>query len=190
MVALGCCLAIGCGGGGGNPASPSAPPEPAAYATSLTYTDPPLSGYSLQADPASNGTSHLVLNLVGPAGTAAQGVSFFLTADPASVTWSKTGWSTYLLPGATFNLGAAPQALVAGLLPNGGLQAGIFQKSGTATYGSAPLVSVALDLNQGTLASGTAVALAPTAGQQAVFLDGQSQVQPLPAIQVGTLVAR
>jgi hypothetical protein len=188
LVVLGCCLAMGCGGGGGSTASH---PDPTVYATSLTYANPPLSGYSLQADPASNGTSHLVLNLMGPAGTAAQGVSFFLSADPAAVTWSRTGWSTYLLPGTTFSLGAAPQALVAGLLPDGGLQVGIFQKSGTATYGSAPLVSLALDLDPGTVASGTTVALAPTAGQTAVFLDGQGQVQPLPAaIQVGTLAAR
>jgi hypothetical protein len=195
LAALGCCLAIGCGGGGGGTTAGTAPVTPPApsstYATTLVYSNPALSGYSLQADPASNGTGHLVLNLVGPAGTAAQGVSFFLTADPASVTWSKAGWSTYLLPGSVFDLGTAPQALAAGLLPDGGLQAGLYQKSGTAAFGSAPLASVALDLVPDAVTPGTTVSLAPTAGQQAVYLDGQGQVQPLPAaIGIGTLVAR
>ncbi len=89
-----------------------------------------------------------------------------------------------------FDLGAAPQALAAGLLPGGGLQAGLYQKSGTATFSSAPLASVALDLIPDAVTAGTTVALAPTAGQQAVYVDGQDRVQPLPAaIGIGTLVA-
>ena len=72
----------------------------------------------------------------------------------------------------------------------GGLQAGLYQKSGTATFSSAPLASVALDLIPDAVTAGTTVALAPTAGQQAVYVDGQDRVQLLPAaIGIGTLVA-
>ena len=179
-------LLCGCGGGASAPSGSSAPA--AAYATVLTYTNPPPGGYTLQAEPASNGTAHLVLDLVGPSGTVAQGVSFFLTADPAKVTWSQSG-TGYAVPGAVFSLGAAPQAFVT-QVSAGALQVGIYQKSGVATYGSAPLVTLALDLKPGAVSPGSTVALAPTAGQQAVFVDQNGAVELFPeAIAVGALVA-
>ena len=182
-------LLCGCGGGASAPSGPSAPA--ATYATVLTYTNPPLGGYSLQAEPASNGTAHLVLDLVGPAGTASQGVSFFLTANPAMVSWSQGSGSAYATPGSVFNLGAAPQAFITQVSASGNLQVGLFQKSGTATYGSAPLVSVALDLLPGAVVPGAVVGLAPTSGQFAVYVDNSGAVQPFPApIAVGTLMAR
>lgn len=177
-------LLPGCGGG--PPANAVTP----AYAKTLTYTNPPLGGYSLQAAPSSNGTSHLVLNLVGPSGAVARGVSFFLTADPALVSWSPGTGSAYATPGAVFNLGSAPQAFTSKVSAAGALQVGIYQKAGPATYGAAPLASVALDLKTGVVTSGSTVALAPTAGQQAVYVDANGAVQPFAApIAVGTLVA-
>ena len=193
--ALALLLLCGCGGGGSSPAPASAPaPSPASpaktYATALTYTNPPLGGYSLQAEPASNGTAHLVLDLVGPAGTAAQGISFFLTADPAQVSWSQGSGSAYATPGTVFSLGSAPQAFLAKVSAAGALQVGIYQKSGTATYGSAPLVTLALDLDPDAVSPGSAVALTPTSGQQAVYVDPSGTVHPFPqAIAVGTLLA-
>jgi hypothetical protein len=179
----------GCGGGGGSSSSgPSA--SPTVYATVLTYTNPPLGGYSLQAEPASNGTAHLVLDLVGPSNTVAQGISFFLSADPAMVSWSRQG-AAYAAPGTVFSLGSAPQAFVTKVSIAGDLQVGIYQKSGGATYGSAPLVSLALDLKPGAVSPGAAVALAPTAGQQAVLVGQSGTVQPFPeVIAVGALVAQ
>jgi hypothetical protein len=172
-----------CGGSGaGSSAAASS------YATTLSYVNPPLSGYSLQAA-SGNNTSHLVLNLVGPSGSAAQGVSFFLSADPSKVAWSKgTGTPSYATPGNVFNLGATPQAFVTSVSAAGVLQVGIFQKGGTATFGSAPIVTLALDLAATTLAPGTSVAL--TVPQQAVYVDGTGTVKPFAtAIAVGTLVA-
>jgi hypothetical protein len=182
-------LLAGCGGGASSPA-PSSDTPPAAYATRLSYTNPPLSGYSLQAEPASNGTSHLVLDLVGPAGTVARGVSIFLTADPAKVSWSQGSGSAFATPGTVFNLGSAPQAFVAKVSAAGALQAGIYQKAGTATYGSAPLVTLALDLKPGAVSPGSAVALAPSAGQVPVYVDQNGIVEAFgQAIAIGTLVA-
>ena len=179
-------LLAACGGGGGG--SSSGPPT--GYATSLSYTNPTSTGYSLQADLATNNTSHLALNLVGPSGTVAQGVSLFLTADPAIVSWFKAANSAYATPGTVFNLGTAPQAFIARVSSPGMLQVGLFQKSGSATYDGAPLFTVALELQAGKVPSGTPVALAATAGEKAVYVDGNQNVQPLPAIAIGQLIAQ
>jgi hypothetical protein len=175
-------LLAACGGGGSGAG-------PAAAATTLTYTNPPLSGYSLQAVPASNHTGQLTLNLVGPTGQVAQGVSIFLTADPAMVTWAKTA-GAYAVPGTVFTLGPAPQAFITSVSAAGGLQVGLYQKTGSVTYGSAPLLSLGLNLLAGTVKPGSSVALAVSSGTQAVYVDGNGAVQPLAApIAVGTLVA-
>jgi hypothetical protein len=173
-----------CGGGSSHGASASA------YATTLAYTNPSSSGYTLQVA-SGNNTGHLVLNLVGPAGVAARGVSFFLSADPAMVTWSMgTGTPSYATAGTVFTLGAAPQAFVTSRSATGDLQVGLFQKSGSATYGSAPILSVALDLASTTLKPGSTVTLAVTPNQQAMYVDGNGAVQSFPApIAIGTLTA-
>ena len=187
LAALGL-LVPGCGGGSKGASAPAAP----TYATSLSYTNPPLTGYSLQALAGTNQTSHLVLNLMGPAGTVVQGVSFFLTADPAKVSWasSGSGVSAYATAGTVFNLGAAPQPFATAISAGGGLQVGIYQKSGTATFAAAPIVSVGLGLASATVPAGSAVALTVTPGQQAVFVDANGTVQPFAApIAIGTLTA-
>ncbi len=183
-------LLCGCGGGASSSVSGPSTPTSTAYATALTYSNPPAGGYSLQAEPASNGTAHLVLDLVGPAGTVAQGVSCFLTADPADVAWAPGSGSAYATAGTVFNLGPAPQAFFSKVSGSGELQVGIYQKAGTATFAGAALLSVALDLNPGAVPAGSPVPLAPTPGTQAVYLDGTGTVRPFPAaIAVGTLTA-
>jgi hypothetical protein len=172
-------------GGGGSGAGPVAP----APATTLSYTNPPLAGYSLQVVPASNHTRQLTLNLVGPTGQMAQGVSIFLTADPALVTWAKTA-GAYAVPGTVFTLGPAPQAFVTSVSAAGGLQVGLYQKTGSVTYGSAPLLSLGLNLLAGSVKAGSTVALSVSSGTQAVYVDVNGAVQPLAApVAVGTLVA-
>ena len=178
------CLLTACGG----KASHTAPASP--YATTLTYVNPPLSGYSLQAA-SGNNTSHLVLNLVGPAGTGAQGVSIFLTADPGLATWSKgSGTPSYASAGTAFNLGAAPQAFATALSATGDLQVGLYQKSGSVLFGAAPILSMALDLASATIPTGSPVTLTVTVGHQAVYVDPTGAVQPFPApIAIGALTA-
>ena len=157
------------------------------YAKTLSYTNPPVSGFSLQADPNSNNTSHLVLNLVGPSGTVAQGVSFFVTADPAKVTWSKTA-GFYAIPAAVFILGSAPQAFQTLVSATGDLQVGLYQKSGSVPLAGDALVAVALDLKSNAVAPGSTVALAVTPGKQPVYVDAAGTVRPFPApIAIGTL---
>lgn len=184
LGALVLCLLPGCGG----KSHATAPASP--YATALSYVNPPLSGYSLQAV-SGNHSGHLVLNLVGPAGVGAQGVSIFLTADPAMAVWSKgTGAPPYATAGTAFNLGAAPQAFVTSLSATGDLQVGLYQKTGTAVFGAAPILSVALDLAGTTIPAGSPVTFTVTPGQQAVFVDGTGAVKPLPApVAIGALTA-
>ena len=180
-----------CGGGG---SSTSTPPDqattPPVHATTLTYSNPPATGYSLQADPASTNAGHLTLNLVGPAGTSAQGVSVFLSADPAAVSWSKATPTSYATPGTVFNLGSGPQAFISKATATGDLQIGIYQKSGSITYTSAPIATLGLDLDPGSVSPGTVITLVPTPGTRAVFIDQTGTVQPMTTpIGIGKLVA-
>lgn len=160
------------------------------YAKVLSYTNPTSTGYRLQVDPATNGTSRLGLQLVGPSGAQIQGLSFYLTCDPALVAWHKGATSpAYATAGTVLDLGGTPQAFVA-TVADGDLQVGLFQASGTATLSAAPLVTVGLDLAGSRIPSGTSVALAPTPGTKAVFVDRNGVVQEFSTpIAVGSLVA-
>jgi hypothetical protein len=129
------------------------------------------------------------LDLIGPSGTQALGVSFFLTADANRVSWANSGGATgtYINPGTVFDLGSTPQILK-DKASGGNLQAAIFQKSKTpVTYGSSPILSIALNLNSGA-ATGT-VSLAATAGKQAQALDGSNAPMNI-TINVGTITAQ
>jgi hypothetical protein len=160
------------------------------YAKVLNYTNPPGSGYRLQADPATNGTASLALQLVGPSGAQIQGLSFYLTCDPSQVSWHKGSTApAYATAGSVLALGEIPQAFVA-TVTGGDLQVGLFQASGTATLASAPIVTVGLDLAATKVPTGTTLALAPTPGTKAVFVDRNGVVQEFSApIAVGTLSA-
>ncbi|MBI1752415.1 MAG: hypothetical protein HY014_06835 [Acidobacteria bacterium] len=175
-------LLTACGGGS------STPPGPA---TKLHYTNPPASGFRLEVDPATNDTPHLVLNLVGPAGTTGQGAALFLTCDATKAVWASPGGADpFAKAGGALTLG--PVALFKSKRQGAGdLEVGICQTGApAANLGKAPIVSLALDLKpDGGLLSGTAVALAPTTGKASKYLDAQMADQPM-ALGVGTLTAQ
>lgn len=183
-VALG--LLAACGGGGSDPVTPVTP----TYASKLHYVNPAATGWRLEADATTNDTAHLVLNLVGPTGTATKGAAFFLTCDTAKASWASAGGTdTYAKAGGLLSLGNAPQ-LFKSKLTGSDLQVGIFQKGGTAaTLTTSPVVSVALNLASTSLAQGTAISLAPTSAKQAVQVDSTGTSQNI-TVTVGTLTAQ
>ena len=170
---------------GSNPVTPAP-----TYASKLHYVNPAATGWRLEADATTNDTAHLVLNLVGPTGTATKGAAFFLTCDATKAGWGSAGGTdNYAKAGSLLSLGSAPQ-LFKSKLSGGDLQVGIFQKGGTAaTLSASPVVSVALDLKATTLAQGTAVSLAATGAKQAIQLDATGTTQNI-TVTVGTLTAQ
>lgn len=186
VVGLGLGLVLACGGGGGG--TPPPPPPPS-VATSLSYTDPASTGYRLVKNTTSSTPTHLVLDLIGPSGTQALGISLFLTVDSSRAYWVNSGGAagTYIKPGTVFNLGTTPQILKDNV-SEGNLQAAIFQQSKTpVTYGSIPILSVALDLNNGVTVG--AVSLTATTGKQSQALDGSNAPTNI-TINVGTITAQ
>lgn len=172
-------LLSACGGGGGGPAGPSA-------ASALSYANPTATtGYRLVQNAATTPT-HLVLDLVGPAGTQTKGVAVFLAVDTTRATWSPAG-GPYVSAGSVIPLGAAPQMLAA-KVQLGALQVGLFQKGGAATtLTSAPIFTVALDLASG--ATTGAVTLVPQTGRTCQSLGADGTLAPI-TVNVGTLAAR
>lgn len=157
---------VGCSGGAG-----SSSPAPR-----LGYTNPATSGYQLVADPSSTST-HLVLNLVGPAGAQLQGGTFSLTADAAKATWSPS-----VAEGGALDLGSGLK-LMKSKADGSAMQVAIYQKGATAaTLAAKPLFTVALDLKAG--AKGP-VALAASSAK---ILDAQGNTVTVP-VAVGTLTA-
>jgi len=131
-----------------------------------------------------------VLELMGPSGTQGKGVAFFLTADTTKVNWVHPTGATgsHVAAGTVFPLGNAPKLSVDKVTGNQ-LQVGLFQKGGTATtLGSAPILSLALDLKSATIAKGT-VSLASQSGKQAVLLAADGTLSPI-TISIGSLNAQ
>jgi len=148
-VAVGClaCL-IGCGGGSSS--STGSTSTAASSAQALAYTAPTSTGYRLVRN-ASSTSTHLVLDLVGPSGTQIQGGLFTFSADSTKATWGNPGGSdTYVLEGSALSLGTGIK-LLKSQMSGQTLTAAIYQKGSTAaaTLGSAPVLSVALDLKSG-----------------------------------------
>lgn len=170
-------LACGGGGGGGGASAPAGPP-----ATTLSYSGPAAdtTQWQLAEDSASTST-HLVLDLLAPAGAAGLGVTAVLTLNPAQATWSYVAGSAY----ATQTLFQNPKVDLASLSADKSqLRLLLGQAAGTAavTYGSTPVVQVALDLAASATQS-SAVTLTATQG-------GHLGTSPTPSaitIQVGTL---
>ncbi|GLH74545.1 hypothetical protein GETHLI_30470 [Geothrix limicola] len=164
----------GCGGAYTPP--PEAPAATAAAAIGLAYTNPSTSGWALVKD-ASSSPTHLVLNLVGPAGLKARGVGFNLASD-GSVQFHKYADGTYLKDTGVFQLKLATPNLYSTKYPNfyepviliGGtknagklLTVGIFQKDRAqpAQPLTAPLCQIGIDFGAATAAlpSGTTIPL-------------------------------
>lgn len=184
LVAPVLAILAACGGG-----HDSTPPI---AATKLHYVNPPASGFRLEVEPATNDKPHLVLNLVGPSGTAASGVAFFLTCDATKASWGNPGGSDpFAKAGTAFTLGPVPLFKSKQPLSTGDLQVGLFQTgAAAATLGIAPIVSVALDLKPSSgMLAGTSVDLAPTKGKTSKYLDGLGADQTM-TIGVGVLTAQ
>jgi len=179
-------ILFACGGGGGGSGNSS--PGPASPASTLSYQNPGPTGFRLVKNATSSNT-HLVLDLIGPTGTQAKGVAFFLAADDTKVNWGHpSGVSgTYITPGDVFPLGNTPQ-LLKDKVEGGQLQVGLFQKGGTATtLGDAPILSLALDL-KGAAVTG-AVRFGPQSGKQAVLLNADGTLSDI-TLSVGVLSAQ
>lgn len=138
-----------CGGGGGGTGTTTPPPPPKTIADHLDYTAPTSGTYILVKD-ASSTPTHLVLDLLGPAGALTSGVGFYLSADSNKVTWAKvaSGDAEYIQNGA-FNLGTGTQ-LIKSKVAGDQLQAGVYQKGATVApvtlTSTTVLAKVALDL--------------------------------------------
>ncbi|BDU75507.1 hypothetical protein [Mesoterricola sediminis] len=170
-----------CGGGSsGGPGRPAAPP-------SLTYRDPAPTGFRLEADPATQGTSTLVLRLVGPAGTALRGVTLFLETDEARAGWGDVpGTSQRFLNHGPLEPGVDPPSLARGYRRGGRLQVGVFHREGASpVLGAGPLLSVALAARAG--AAPGPLALRHT--RAALFVDGARHIVEVP-VALGTVTAR
>ena len=175
---------VACSGGG----STSSAPPAKTIADRLDYTNPTSGTYMLVKDTTSTST-HLVLNLMGPAGTLGSGVGFFLTADTTKVAWSKVNSSdTEFVKNGAFTLGSGVQ-LLKSKVTGDQLQAGVFQKGTTVpavTFTTAGvLASVALDL-KGNVPLG-AVAFSAVSNK-AVLTNGSAAPVAI-VLSAGTLTA-
>ncbi|HJW09929.1 MAG TPA: hypothetical protein VJ483_09865 [Holophagaceae bacterium] len=149
-ASLAAVLLLACGGGSSSSSSTSAAP-PAPAATSLKYTDPAGTDWRLVKDAASTPT-HLVLDLVGPAGTLTRGVAFNLQSDAAKVAWGKVN-NAYIEDLGVFELVAdatdpnEPRLLLGGF-KGGMLSVADVQKLPIYTSKDAgqPLFRIAVDL--------------------------------------------
>jgi len=149
---LGLLVLAGCGGGsGGGTAARSGP-----SASSLTYVPDPLAdgnSWRLELDPGPNTTAtHLVFNLMAPAGTSGQGFTVILGTDTLDAVWSKVAGTSYGVQ--TLFSAAFPNVSIAS--PSGpDLRIVFGQVAGTpVSYGTGPVLQVALDLAPGAIVGG------------------------------------
>ena len=83
-------------------------------ASALAYADPTGGAYRLVRNASLSTATHLVLDLLGPAGTSGRGVGFYLSADTTKVDWTKVaGSDAQLVQNSAFNLGTGTQLLKA-----------------------------------------------------------------------------
>lgn len=161
VLALG--LVLACGGGGGGGGTVTQPPPTNTWASSLTYTDPPGTGFRLLKNSGSSTPSRLVLELVGPSGQSGQGVTFILNAEASKVSWTNPPGAGTLVKNLAFNLGNVTPALVGKDKGGGTLQGAAFQKSGSQPLGQ-PLVQVCLEFIGNNVPVNSTINLAFTSG--------------------------
>jgi hypothetical protein len=130
---------LSCGGGGGGSSSPPA--------LSLVYADPPATGYRFVRDAPFSTPTHLVLDLVGPAGDRGRGVAFALSVASGPVAWAKVVPSdTQYLENILFDPGSGMPLLKSAIQEQTTLLADDFQKgAGNDQSMAAPICRVALD---------------------------------------------
>ncbi len=189
LAALGLVAILGCKDTGSTSAS-SNPSTPTA--TTLAYVDPTAGTYLLKKNTTLSTTSHLVLDLVGPAATTGSGISATFSADTAKVTWTNVSAldpaNTLVQGGGTFNLGSAPQILK-GKVVGSTLQVAAAQKGiGSPVSLNGPLLRIALDL-KASQATGAVAFSAPSANHQSQLLDATGNLVDI-TVTVGTLTAQ
>jgi hypothetical protein len=178
---------LACGGGGGGSSTPAPPPT----ATSLAYTDPTSGTFLLKKNTTLSTTTHLVLELVGPASATGSGVTATFGADTTKVAWvnvtASDPASTFVQNGTAFSLGTAPQILK-GKVTGGTLQVAAAQKgTGSPVALNAPLLRVALDLKTSQPTGSISLSADPTKCQ---LLDGAGTIVSPITVTVGTLTGQ
>jgi len=179
-LALGLAALVACGGGGGGA---GATPQPTkTTADTLVYTNPTGGTYQLVKNASKSTTSHLVLDLLGPAGEVS-GVGLYLTTDPSKATWTTVDpGDGEMLRSATFS-----NPLIKSKVSGGTLQAGVYQKGATAAVSATPstvLVSVAIDLKSNVLITNPPNILL-TSGK-ALVLNAHTNPEPTTPITIAT----
>jgi hypothetical protein len=154
-------------------------------ATILGYTDPTSGTYKLVKNATKSTSTHMVLDLVGPAGSLS-GVGFYLSADSTKVDWGVVdSGDTEKVKNSIFS----SAILKSKATTDGVLQAGIYQK-GTAGAVSATsstvLASVALDLKStATITNPRTVTFGAVSGK-AVILNPPGSGAATTAISIST----
>jgi len=205
-------LTLACGGS----VSQVTPKTPVVLATGLVYTAPAGTGWRLVEDAASTPT-RLLLDLIGPAGTASRGVGFNVQG-PAGVkfgAFQASGGMPIADAGVYEMLSAypttypyEPSMLGGGVKPGNLLTVGIFQKDRrlSAKDSGAPLCQIALEVDPAAnLATGTALPLSVPKARfipgdigpttltltAAEYLEAQTKGHLVPmTVAVGTLAAQ
>jgi hypothetical protein len=142
---------LACGGGGGA-ASSSAVVTPVPVTTpTVTYANPTAGSYQLVQNAALSNASHLVLDLVGPAGDQGTGVALELQVGGTQLAWTKVASTDALFVQNGALLGADTNGLLILGAPTGAtLPALVAQKGLKAPVGfQGTLLRVALDLQSG-----------------------------------------
>jgi hypothetical protein len=159
-------------------------------ATTLSYTDPSSGAYRLVRNATKSTSKHLVLDLIGPAGSLS-GVGFYLSADPAQINWVAvdTG-DTEKIKNSVFTNAIIKSKASA----DGVLQAGIYQKGSTGAINatsSTVLASVALELTTGAqIANAKTVTFGAVSGKAVILNPPENSTATSPiTIAAGTLTA-
>lgn len=171
-------LLLACGGSSHHDSAPAPDPGP-------NYTNPAGTGWRLVKNTNLSTGKHLVLDLMGPTGGSGLGVALNLDLGPdaAKAAWAPvTPGGTDLVKNVGYDLGSGSQALKA-VVSGGVLKLGDFSKglSAPPTRYTAPLLQVALDLQDG-LKAGDTVTITATRADE-LSIDG---VRPV-ALAIGTI---
>jgi len=114
---------------GGSSSSPKV--SAASDAKGITYANPASAGWRLERDPSSTPT-HIVLNLIGPAGLKGRGIALTVHSDNSKMAWGRIS-GAYIQDGGAFELAMDPTdpneaRLLVGGVKGSDLMVGAFQK--------------------------------------------------------------